>query len=246
MQRLHDRLKADAEFQRAAPRQTWDFPPGASWIVFTDFVPHAALAGHLALEQTSGNEMYIPLRQCGDLPTADLVVRSALPPARIIGSVRAALLPLAPNLPGNDFRTLQQIVDKAVSPRRFIVMLLGGFAVFALILASLGIYGLISYSVNQRTQEIGIRMALGASSRDVQSRIVVQTLWLAAVGMALGSAASWLVVRSAGGLLFGVTPRDPGTYAAMIVVLTIVALIAGYLPARRASRVDPMVALRAE
>jgi predicted permease len=201
---------------------------------------------HLALEQTSGNEMYIPFRQCSDLPTADLVVRSALPPAQIIGAVRTTLIPLAPNLPGNDFRTLQQIVDKAVSPRRFIVMLLGSFAVFALILASLGIYGLISYSVNQRTQEIGIRMALGASARNVQQRIMVQTLWLAAIGMVIGTAASWVMVRGAGGLLFGVTPRDPGTFVGMVVVLTIVALAAGYLPARRASRVDPMVALRAE
>ena len=201
---------------------------------------------HLALEQASGNEMYIPLRQCGDLPTADLVVRSALPPAQVAGAVRSVLRPIAPNLPGNDFRTLQQIVDKSVSPRSFLVLLLGSFAAFALILASLGIYGLISYSVNQRTQEIGIRMALGASARDVQVRIIAQTLILAAAGMALGTAGSWLMVRSAGSLLFGITARDPGTFAGMVVVLTLVALIAGYLPARRASRVDPMVALRAE
>ena len=105
--------------------------------------------------------------------------------------MRAALQPIAPNLPGNDFRTLQQLVDKSVSPRRFMVLLLGGFAVFALVLASLGIYGLISYSVNQRTQEIGIRMALGASARDVQTRIIAQTLRLAAIGMVLGTVASW-------------------------------------------------------
>jgi predicted permease len=201
---------------------------------------------HLALEQTSGNEMYLPMRQCRDQASADLVVRSALPPAHLVGAIRSALEPIAANLPGNDFRTLQQIVDKSVSPRRFLVMLLGGFAVFALVLASLGIYGLISYSVNQRTQEIGIRMALGASSGDVQRQIIVQTLWLAAIGMVLGAGASWLVVRSAGGLLFGVTPRDPSTFLGMVVVLTFVALVAGYLPARRASRVDPMVALRAE
>jgi ABC-type antimicrobial peptide transport system permease subunit len=201
---------------------------------------------HLALEQTSGNEMYLPMRQCRDQSSADLVVRSALPPAHLVGAIRSALQPIAANLPGNDFRTLQQIVDKSVSPRRFLVMLLGGFAVFALVLASLGIYGLISYSVNQRTQEIGIRMALGASSGDVQRQIIVQTLWLAAIGMVLGAGASWIVVRSAGGLLFGVTPRDPSTFLGMVVVLTFVALVAGYLPARRASRVDPMVALRAE
>ncbi len=201
---------------------------------------------HLALEQGSGNEMYIPLRQCIDLPSADLVVRSALPPTQIAGAIRATLQPLAANLPGNDFRTLEQIVEKSVSPRRFLVLLLGGFAVFALVLASLGIYGLISYSVNQRTQEIGIRMALGASARDVQTAIITQTLWLAAIGMAIGTVASWLLARGAGGLLYGITERDPGTFAGMVVILTIVAVVAGYLPARRASRIDPMVALRAE
>jgi predicted permease len=199
---------------------------------------------HLALEQTSGNEMYIPLRQCGDLPSADLVVRSSLAPAQLAAAIRAALQPVAADLPRNDFRTLQQIVDKSISPRRFTVLLLGGFAAFALVLASLGIYALISYSVGQRTQEIGIRMALGASAGDVQRRIIVQTLRLAAAGMALGTVASWALVRTASGLLFGVTPRDPLSFAAMLAVLTFVALVAGYLPARRASRVDPMVALR--
>ena len=201
---------------------------------------------HLALEQGSGNEMYIPMRQCGDQPSADLVVRSSLPPSQIASSIRAKLQPLAANLPGNDFRTLQQIVDRSVSPRRFLVLLLGGFAAFALVLASLGIYGLISYSVNQRTQEIGIRMALGASARDVQSGIIRQTLKLAAIGMALGTVASWIMAQSAAGLLFGITARDPGTFLAMLLVLTLVAIVAGYLPARRASRIDPMVALRAE
>ena len=201
---------------------------------------------HLALEQEAGNEMYLPMRQCGDQASSDLVVRATLPPAALASAVREALRPIAANLPGNDFRTLQQIVDKSVSPRRFLVLLLGAFAAFALVLASLGIYGLISYSVNQRTQEIGIRMALGASARDVQTRIIAQTLWLAAIGMVLGTVTSWAMVRSAGSLLFGVTARDPGTFLGMLVVLTIVALIAGYLPARRASRIDPMVALRTE
>jgi ABC-type antimicrobial peptide transport system permease subunit len=190
--------------------------------------------------------MYIPLRQCGDLPSADLVIRSTMAPAQVIGAVRATLLPISPNLPGGDFRTLQQIVDRSISPRRFIVLLLAGFAVFALVLASLGIYALISYAVTQRTQEIGIRMALGASARSVRARVIAQTLRLAVAGMAIGTAVSWVMVRSAAGLLFGVSPRDPGTFLGMIVVLTLVALAAGYFPARRASRVDPMVALRAE
>jgi predicted permease len=201
---------------------------------------------HLTLEQPSGNEMYMPARQCDDLAGSYLVVRSSLPPGQIAGTLRAALAPIAPNLAKNDFRTLQQIVDRSVSPRRFTVILLGGFAVFALVLASLGIYALISYSVSQRTQEIGIRMALGASTRDVQAGILGLTLRLAVIGVIIGAAASWLVARGASGLLYGVTARDPQTFAGMVVVLTAVALVAGYLPARRASRIDPMVALRAE
>ena len=133
-----------------------------------------------------------------------------------------------------------------MSPRRFTVWMLTAFAAFALVLASLGIYALISYSVSQRTQEIGIRMALGASAADVQRRIVMQTLTLALTGMAIGVAASWLLGRSMSGLLFGVTAADPVTFGAMLVVLTLVAALAGYLPARRASRIDPLVALRVE
>ncbi len=113
-------------------------------------------------------------------------------------------------------------------------------------LASLGIYALISYSVNQRTQEIGIRMALGATAGDIRRRIVGQTPWLTAVGLAIGTAGSWALARGLEGLLFEVTARDPGTFAGMVVVLTTVALIAGDLPARRASGIDPMSALRSE
>jgi predicted permease len=201
---------------------------------------------HLALEQEAGMEMYLPIRQCRDFSSVDLVVRSStLPPAALASGVRTALKPVAPNLPGNDFRPLQLLVDKAVSPRRFLVLLLGGFASFALVLASLGIYGVISYSVNQRTQEIGIRMALGASAGNLQARIVAQTLALAGIGMLLGIGTSWALTRTLSGLLFGVTSDDPVTFLAMLIALTTVAAVAGYLPARRASRIDPMAALRA-
>jgi predicted permease len=200
---------------------------------------------HLALEEGAGNEMYLPLQQAPDFMSLDLVVRTALPPTALASSVRAALTPIDPTLPANEFRTLQQIVDKAVSPRRFVVLLLGGFAMFALVLASLGIYAVISYSVQQRTQEIGIRMALGASAGDVQLRIVLQTLGLAAIGIVIGTAASWGLARLLQSFLFGVTSTDPLTFAAMIGILAAVAVAAGYLPSRRASRIDPMSALRA-
>jgi len=121
--------------------------------------------------------------------------------------------------------------------------LLGGFALFSVVLASFGIYGVISYSVGQRTQEIGIRMALGATAGDLQTRFLVRTLGLASVGMLVGACASWALTRTLGGFLFGVTTGDPVTFIGMLSVLTVVA---GYIPARRASRIDPMSALRAE
>ncbi|MDQ3419618.1 MAG: ABC transporter permease, partial [Acidobacteriota bacterium] len=201
---------------------------------------------HLALEQSSGNEMYIPMRQCPDRPSHDLVVRSAMGAAPLASAVRQALKPVAPNLAGNDFRTLQELVDKAVSSRRFTVWLLAAFAGFALVLASLGIYALISYSVNQRRQEIGIRMAIGATTANIQRQIVGQTLVLTGIGVVIGAIAAWALARGMEGLLFEVSASDPRTFLGMLIVLTAVATLAGYLPARRASRIDPMVALRSD
>ena len=126
---------------------------------------------------------------------------------------------------------LQDLVAKAVSPRRFLVLLLTGFAGFALVLASLGIYAVISYSVNQRVQEIGIRMALGASAIDLQNHILLGTLGLAALGLALGMAASRAFTGGAESLLFGVTAGDPVTFIGIGALLIVVAALAAYLPA---------------
>ncbi len=201
---------------------------------------------HEALEATGGSEMYIPLRQTGDYSDMELVARTTLSRDAFAAGIRTALRPLDPNLPIHEVRSLQDFVDKAVSPRRFLVMLLGGFAAFALLLASLGIYAVISYSVNQRVQEIGIRMALGASPGDLQRRILLGTFGLTALGLALGIVASRALSNTLGSMLFGVTSGDPVTYLGVGALLIVVAAAAGYIPAWRASRIDPMVALRSE
>jgi len=193
------------------------------------------------------------LRRSSGYPASDTTSGIAAPPSQTVCSegsetppiITSAAVVIYPNLPMSEFRTLQDLVDKAVSPRRFLVLLLAGFAGFSLLLASLGIYAVISHSVNQRVREIGIRMALGASAADLESRILLHTLGLAALGLALGMAVSRVLTRALESLLFGVTPGDPVTFIGMGALLIVVAALAGYFPARRASRIDPMVALRA-
>jgi ABC-type lipoprotein release transport system permease subunit len=197
-------------------------------------------------EVPSGLEMYVPMRQTGDYSDMELVVRTALPPAGLADAIRTALRPIDPNLPVTEFQTLQGLVDKVVSPRRFLAMLLAGFAGFALLVASLGIYALISYSVTRRTREIGIRMALGAEKWLVQREVLTKTLRLAVVGVTLGTLASFALTRWIGSMLFGTTATDPFVFSGVILLLCAVALVAGYVPARRASRIDPMIALRNE
>jgi predicted permease len=199
---------------------------------------------HITVEQESGSEMYLPMRQTNDFSAVQLVVRTTLPEAAVAATVRSALKPIAPNLAANEFRVVQQLVDKATSPRRFVVMLLTGFSTFALILAALGIYAVISYSVHQRTYEIGIRMALGESAGTLQLRIIRQTLRLAVIGLIIGLAGSWIMTRALVGLLFGVSANDPASFIGMVIILVTVAAAAGYFPARRASRIDPITALR--
>jgi ABC-type antimicrobial peptide transport system permease subunit len=195
------------------------------------------------VEAEKGWQIYYSAMQQGP-NDAQLVIRSKVEPAALAGSVLRALRELNPNQPAAEFRPLRTIVDRAVSPRRFFMLLVGIFAALGLLLASLGIYGVIAYSVTQRTQEIGIRMALGASRGRVQRGVLGKTLGLVLVGMVVGTLGSLVATRTIASLLFGTEATDPPTYVGMIVLLLAVALAAGYLPARRASRIDPLVALR--
>lgn len=201
---------------------------------------------HIALEQSSGSEMYIPMLQCDDLWSVNLVVRSTLSPGAIAAELRGALKPLDPNIAASDFRPLETLVDKAVSPRRFVVILLSGFSAFALILAALGIYAVISYSVSQRTQEFGIRMALGAAPGDLLRLVFGKGMIVAAAGAAAGLVGALLLTHMMGRMLYDVAPNDFATFIVVGVVLASVALVANYVPARRATKIDPMVALRYE
>lgn len=196
-----------------------------------------------SLEKDAGPQMYLPIMQF-DPTGARLVVRTKLDPSVLASSVMSVLRQINPSQSATEFRTIQGIVDHSTSPRRFFVYLVSIFAALGLILASLGIYGVISYSVTRQTQEIGIRMALGASASNVQFRVIAKTLRLALIGIVLGAVASLAVARGIASLLFAVTPNDPPTFTSTILVLTVVAVLAGYLPARRASRVNPMIALR--
>ena len=198
---------------------------------------------YFGLDRGLDPEMYMPLRN-GDYQSVDLVVRGAIPPTTLAAGVRAALRSVDPNLPTVEFRTMEQLVDRSVFARRFTVLLVAGFAAFGLVLSCLGIYAVISYSVSQRTQEIGIRMALGATPARLRTTIFGETGVLVVLGVIVGVPASWMASRAIRGLLFDVGSSDPATYAVVLAVMCVVAVLAGYMPARRATEVEPSVALR--
>jgi predicted permease len=196
-------------------------------------------------ELGAGLQMYVSTAAPQyDSEDQKLVIRSTLSAQTLQPTVLSALRAINPGQPATDLKPLQLLVDHASSPRRFLLYLVGGFAALALLLAALGIYGVISYSVTQRTQEIGIRMALGATQGKVQRGIVAQTVRFASIGIVVGAVASVSVSSLIASLLYGTAPTDPATFAGILLLLVFVALAAGYFPARRASRIDPMVALR--
>jgi putative ABC transport system permease protein len=183
--------------------------------------------------QTGASSMVVALRTSGD-------------PTRLAGTVRRVVSELDPTLPVFEVKTMEQWLSQMIAQPRVGTTLLGVFAAIALILAAVGIYGLISYTVAQRTAEIGVRMALGAQPRDVLRLMVQQGMKPALAGIAVGIVGAWAATRLIQSLLFGVSPTDPLTFLAVVLFLAATALLAAYLPARRATRVDPMIALRAE
>src|SRR5579884_1588269 len=195
-------------------------------------------------EDNAGNQEYLPATSQFGPVGANLVVRSKLPPSALATSVMRTLRQINPGQPATEFKPIQTLVDHATSPRRFFVLLVGTFAGLGLLLASLGIYGVISYSVTRQTPEIGIRIALGATQGHVLRTVIWRTLRLALIGIAAGTIASFAVARMIASLLFGTVPTDPITFTGVVVLLTLVALVAGLIPARRAARIDPMIALR--
>jgi predicted permease len=195
-------------------------------------------------EDEATSQMYLPATKQFGPEGSYLVLRSHMAPASLATSVMRTLREINPAQSASEFKPIQGLVDLATSPRRFFALLVGVFAGLGLLLASLGIFGVISYSVTRQTQEIGIRMALGASRSRVQLDVISRTLRLALIGIGIGVAASVAAARLIASLLFHTAPTDPLTFAGMVVLLAGVALFAGYLPARRASKIDPMVALR--
>jgi putative ABC transport system permease protein len=190
-------------------------------------------------------EVYVPLRQNAESGMA-LVVKSGADPRALTSAIRESVQSIDKDQPIRAISTMKELLSNSVATRRMTLVLLGLFSGLALILGAIGIYGVISYSVAQRTHEIGIRMALGAPRRDVFRLVVGQGLKLAGIGIAIGIVGAFGLARLMSSLLYGISAGDLATYAGVSFLLALVAVLACYVPARRAMRVDPTVALRYE
>ncbi len=200
---------------------------------------------HRSLAARPRSELYVPFRQYphGGMT---IVVRASGDPAGLARMIKAEIYGLDPRQPLNDLVTLPELIRGSVSPQRFVLLLLGGFAALALLLAAVGVYGVIAYSVGQRTREIGIRVALGAAGREIRRTVIRPAVGLAAIGVALGCLVAWLLGGVLAPELYEVSPHDPLTFAVVGCILLASAWVACAIPARRAGRLDPLVALRSE
>lgn len=224
-------------------------PPARIWrnqrltsFEIVGIVRDVKLAG---LEAPSEPAYYLPASQA-PLHDMTMLVRTTTEPLSLVGAVRAAVLSIDPNQPISNVSTLEKVVDESVAQRRLSMLLMGLFGALAMLLSAVGIYGLLSHAVTQRTQEMGIRMALGAQVGDVLGLVLKQGMMLALAGETIGLAGAFALMRLIRGLLFGVTPNDATTFVVVAAVLGVVALLACYWPARRATKVDPLIALRDE
>ena len=199
----------------------------------------------LGLDKDPPPVLYIPYRQF-PLPFTNLAVRSSAAEGSVAALMRAAIASADSDLPPGEIASLGAILDRSLDEPRFRSLLLGAFACAALLLAAVGVYGLISYSVAQRRREIGIRVALGAQPRQVLVPVLREGLMLAAIGAAIGLAGAFATTRLLSRFLFGIGATDPLTFAGVCLLLLAVALLATYIPSRRALRIDPIAALRAD
>jgi predicted permease len=197
------------------------------------------------LDATDVQAIYVPYAQIRS-GFETLVVRTASNPEALVPSIIASIRAIDPAQPVVDIRTMDEVIGESIAQQRFAMRLLSAFAILALALAAIGIYGVLSYGVRQRVQEIGIRMALGARTGDVVRMVVVEGLKPTVVGLAIGLAGALALSRVMASLVFGVTPRDVATFAAVSLVVLVVGLVASLAPAYRATRVDPLLALRAD
>ena len=223
------------------PARIWDGKKLTSFEI-VGIVRDVKIAG---LEAPSEPAYYIPASQA-PLEDMTVLVRTTTDPLSIVGALRQAVWSIDPNQPISNVTTLETIVDDSIAQRRLNMLLMGLFGGLAMLLSGVGIYGLLSQAVTQRTQEMGIRMALGAQVNDVLKLVLKQGMTLALAGIGIGLVSAFLLTRLMRSLLFGVTPNDAMTFIVVAGVLTTVALLACYIPARRATKVDPLVALRYE
>ena len=220
--------------------------PEARWLTIVGIV---ADVRQLGMDVPVKAEMYLPYRQIASHPwygPRDLVVRTSVDPMTLVSGVREVIRTIDPDQPISNIATMEELLTRETGSRRLGMILLSGYAGLALLLASLGIYGVLSYLVTQQTPEIGVRLAIGASSRDILGLVMKRGAVLALSGVVIGGIAAFALTRLMASLLFGVSATDPVTFLGISLLLTGVALAACFVPARRATKVDPMVALRCE